>query len=98
MGGHKSAADQKKEYWRIFFALFVLTAVEVGYAYLPLGKGPMIFGLFAMAIVKAILVGAYFMHLKYDSKFLQWTVIIPMAIPFFYAAVLAAEGAWRFLR
>lgn len=96
--GHHDAAAQRKEYWKIFVVLFILTAVEVGWAEAPLGKGLMISGLFIMAIAKAGLVGAYYMHLKHDTKFLQWTIIIPMAIPFFYAFVLVAEGWWRMLR
>ena len=89
----------RREYWIIFAALFVLTMLEVGVAYMkPLvGVVPVGIALCGMALTKAVLVGFYYMHLKHDTKILQLTVAVPMAIPALYAFVLIAEGAWRYL-
>ena len=91
--------SHRREYWIIFVWLFVLTALEVGVVYVPgISKAMLVAALVGMAIAKAALVGWFYMHLKSETKSLRWTVAIPMAIPAFYAAVLVAEAAWRFLR
>ena len=89
----------RREYWVIFVALFVLTVLEVGVVYLKPYIGTVSVGiaLCSMAVSKATLVGLFYMHLKHETKILKLTVAIPMAIPAFYAFVLIAEGAWRYL-
>ncbi|MBD90525.1 MAG: hypothetical protein CL940_09320 [Deltaproteobacteria bacterium] len=95
--GH-SQADHRKTYWKIFVWLFVLTVLEVGVVYIPMGKGTLIAILCGMAVVKAAMVGLWYMHLNDETAGLKWTVAIPMALPGFYAAVLIADAAWRYLR
>ena len=96
--GH-SEAEHRKVYWKIFVWLFVLTILEVGIVYIPgLSKALLIVGLVGLAIVKAALVGFFYMHLNGETVGLRWTVAIPMALPGFYALVLIADAAWRYLR
>jgi cytochrome c oxidase subunit IV len=96
-GAH--AHVNRKEYVIIFVGLLVLTVLEVGVVYVPgIAKGMMISALILMALVKASLVGLFFMHLKHETRVLKLTVMIPMALPAFYAVVLIAEAAWRWLR
>jgi caa(3)-type oxidase subunit IV len=95
--GH-SQADHRKTYWKIFVWLFLLTILEVGVVYVPMGKGALIALLCSMAVVKAAMVGLWYMHLNDESVGLKWTVAIPMGIPVFYAVVLIADAAWRYLR
>jgi caa(3)-type oxidase subunit IV len=85
----------RKEYWTIFGALFALTILEVGVVYMHIPSTPLFIALSGLAIVKATLVGLFFMHLKHETKILRRSVAIPMSIPAFYALVLIAEGAWR---
>jgi cytochrome c oxidase subunit 4 len=85
----------RKEYWMVFGALSVLTVLEVGVVYLGVPKTPLFIALSGLALVKATLVGLFFMHLKHETKILRRTVAIPMSIPAFYALILIAEGAWR---
>ena len=93
--GHAS----RRMYWVIFVWLFVLTILEVGVVYVPgISKALLVAALIGMALAKAVLVGLFYMHLQDETKTLQWTVAIPMALPALYAAVLIAEAAWRFLR
>jgi caa(3)-type oxidase subunit IV len=87
----------RKQYWQIFFVLFVLTVVEVGVAYLQTSWGLIVSALVLLAIAKAGIVGLYYMHLNHETQVLKLTVAIPMAIPFLYAAVLIIEGASRAL-
>ena len=86
----------RKEYWFIFFLMFVLTVLEVGVVFVPgISKFNLIAILVIMALVKAGLVGLFFMHLNHDTKIVRWGVIIPLLIPFFYAAVLIADAIVR---
>lgn len=57
-----------KTYFAVYGALLVLTALTVGVSYANLGAAS-VYAAMAVAIVKAGLVVAYFMHLKYDSRF-----------------------------
>jgi caa(3)-type oxidase subunit IV len=86
----------RKEYWTIFFLLFVLTVLEVGVVFVPGISVPLLISaLVGLAIVKAAMVGWFFMHLSHDTAYIRNGVAIGMAIPFFYALVLVAEAAWR---
>lgn len=51
--------------------------------------------LYALSIVKAGLVGMYFMHLKHETKWLKFIAILP-AIAGFYAVVLGGEVFYRY--
>lgn len=52
--------------------LFALTAIEFGIVYLKGMQGFVITVLAVMSVLKFVLVGGYFMHLKFDGKFLAW--------------------------
>lgn len=54
-------------YFKVFSALIVLTVVTVGAAQIDFGAFNAIVA-FGIATVKAYLVAAIFMHLKYDDK------------------------------
>ena len=86
----------RKEYWVIFLLLFVLTLVEVGVVFVPgIDKSLLISALVGMALVKACIVGWFFMHLSHDTASIRNGVAIAMSIPFFYALVLIADALWR---
>ena len=94
---HGHHAPDRAEYWRVFFALLVLTILEVGVAYLEkqVGKTALVTCLVSMALVKAGIVAMFFMHLKHETKVMRWTVVIPMMFPALYAFILIAEGIYR---
>jgi cytochrome c oxidase subunit 4 len=56
-------------YLGVYGALLALTVITVGVSYLGLPTLPSLLLAMAIALVKATLVGAWFMHLKYDTKF-----------------------------
>ena len=64
-------------YFLVFVALAIVTAVEtfVGQGLPPAAK---LIALLAMAVVKAILVAMFFMHLKYDTKWYSRFLIFPL--------------------
>lgn len=92
--GHRPHID-RKQIWIIWVWLLVLTILEVGIVYVPMSTGLLVSALCAMAIVKAAIVALFYMHLKYETPILKWTIAVPMAIPAFYAFVLIAEAMWR---
>ena len=95
--GHQPHIN-RKEYWIIFVWLFVLTILEVGVVYVPGISTPLLVSaLVLMAIVKAGLVGWFYMHLSHDTPIMRWTVVVPALMCILYAFVLIAEAAWRML-
>jgi cytochrome c oxidase subunit 4 len=74
-------------YLKVFRALLVLTVLEYIYAtYVPLPFVGLVAGLLVMAIVKATLVGMYFMHLKFEGNWV-YGLIVPAGV---LAAVLVS--------
>ena len=84
-----------KEYMWVFFALGVLTVLEL---YVPdmhflgkLGKG---IALTALAVIKAFAVGWWYMHLKEEKAWLKFIALIPLSAGA-YAFFLVLEGMYR---
>lgn len=67
-------------YMLIWVVLLVLTLAEVGYAFLPMSKLLLASGLIAMAVMKALLVALYFMHLRYEPKRLWVLAAAPLPL------------------
>lgn len=59
----------------VWIGLLVLTMVEVGLAYLHLPVGVMLMTLMSLSLVKAALIVAYFMHLRFERLSLFLTLI-----------------------
>jgi cytochrome c oxidase subunit IV len=76
-----------KIYLRVFLALAVFTAIEYFYAHIFKSYFVvLVLGLLTWAAIKAALVGLYFMHLKYEGKWV-YLALLPAAI---LAVVLVA--------
>ncbi len=76
-----SGTHQEPNYMAVFYSLAVLTAVEIAVAYmkfLPL----LVMGalLIILALVKAVLVGMYFMHLKFEKRTLGIIAMTPLIL------------------
>ena len=90
-----TTVSRGREYLAIFFALFVLTVLEVGVAYVHGHKRQVVAALFGLALVKVACVALFFMHLKWETRVLRGIVVIPLALPVLYALVLITEAVWR---
>lgn len=91
MSAHVESFDQKKKkYFKIFYALFVITLLEVGATFLPGAKiiRDVIICLFACA--KAGAVGYYYMHLEHEVKWLRIVAVLPIFM-LVYAGVLMPD-------
>ena len=71
---------QEPNYMGVFYLLAVLTVVEIGVIYVPIAKLIIAFMLVIMAVAKAVLVGMYFMHLKFEKRTLGMIALTPMVI------------------
>ncbi len=68
-------------YWKVWRWLLVFTIAEYFYAYFFANHTlvVLLLGLLTMAIIKASMVGWYFMHLKFEGKWV-YAFLIPAAI------------------
>ncbi len=75
-GAHDDHAHHptERQYWIVFVALAVLTAVEVAWSYIGLEGAALVVPLIAMMVVKFLLVAGAFMHLYFDLKIINGRV------------------------
>src|SRR5882672_3633153 len=93
-----TAQHKEPNYMGVFWALLVLTLAEVGVFYLHLPKVPMIISLVAMALVKAGLVAAYFMHLRFEKSTLAIIVLSPLLLSALMLIGLTPDSRFSFPR
>lgn len=74
-GHHAHDAISKQVTFAVWFSLLGLTGIEVFLAYLQLELKVMLVLLMGLSIVKASLIIAYFMHLRYERQSLAWTLM-----------------------
>ena len=84
-----------KEYMWVFFALAVLTVLEI---YIPemdslskFGKGVALTA--SQAVIKAFAVGYWYMHLKDEKPWVKFIALIPLSAGAY--AFLVLEGMYR---
>lgn len=71
---------QEPNYMVVFFALAILTAVEIGVVFMPIMKIIVGVMLVLLALVKAGLVAMYFMHLKFEKRTLGVIALTPLML------------------
>lgn len=86
MAEHNLTHDQQEHveahapYMKVFFALLIFTILEYLYAtYMPVGFVMLVLGLMSMAVIKATLVAIYFMHLKFEGRWVYF-MLVPAGI------------------
>jgi len=82
-------------YILIWVYLAVLTAAELGLAFeLPISRNMKLLLLMILAIWKALLVGMYFMHLKFEKWNLRLLAIVPIPLALIFIAAGMSEHIW----
>jgi cytochrome c oxidase subunit 4 len=77
---HHDHATIVRTYRNVFLVLLVFTILEYAYAtWAPVGFVALVLGLMIMACTKAALVGLYFMHLKFEGRWV-YAFLIPAGI------------------
>jgi caa(3)-type oxidase subunit IV len=95
--GVQRAPDHRRDYFRIFWVLLVLTIVEVAVSYTKIDKRIISAVMIALALSKASFVGLYYMHLKYEKRSLLWLAFLPIPLAGSYAVFLLLD-AFNLLR
>ncbi|MFN2564880.1 MAG: cytochrome C oxidase subunit IV family protein [Gemmatimonadaceae bacterium] len=78
--GQPRAKHAHPNYIGIWVALAVLTAVELGVAFLPFSKKILIVLLVGLAFWKALLVALYYMHLRFEPNRLRILAVAPLPL------------------
>src|SRR5271165_659773 len=90
------AAESHAPYGKVWAILAVLTAVEYFYAlffkdYFPV----LVLGLVSLALVKAGMVGWYFMHLKFEQKWVYILIVPACVMAVFLTLALSPDMAMK---
>ena len=82
MSGHNAqghAEGSTKLYLTVWIVLLVLSGIEVYLGYIHLNLHLMLSLLMGLSLIKAGMIIAYFMHLRFETRSLIWT-LLPMWI------------------
>lgn len=92
MSAHAQSPQEKvRLYFKVFFALFVITLLEVGATFLPGHKMIRDTIIVILACTKAGAVGYYYyMHLNHEKEWLRIIAVLPIFM-LVYAAVLIPD-------
>lgn len=82
----------RTNYMAVWVALFVMTAVEVGVAFLALSKLAIILALLLLAVWKAALVALYYMHLKFEPRRMWLLAATPLPLAMILIFAVLYEG------
>lgn len=77
---HSEAGHEEPKYGMVWLALLILTLVELWVSQSAMPKIGIIISLCALALVKAGMVAAYFMHLKFEKYALILVVLSPLVL------------------
>ncbi|MGB0387330.1 MAG: cytochrome C oxidase subunit IV family protein [Ardenticatenaceae bacterium] len=98
---HEHGHDEKHEshfklYWGIALVLLMATVIEVALSYFmqevwQVSGGVLAGSMMSIAIFKASLVVLFYMHLKYESRFLSVIFFIPFVLVSLLALTLFAQ-------
>jgi caa(3)-type oxidase subunit IV len=76
-------ADTKGQYFWVWGALLVLTAIEVVLGYRQVfAPVRMLEILLILSIIKSALIIGYFMHLKFEKALMRWLLVISVSACF----------------
>ena len=102
---HDSAADEfsghdgKGQYFWVWGALLVLTAIEVVLGYKQMFEPVhMLELLLILSIIKSALIIGYFMHLKFEKAIMRWMLVLSVTVCFIIMYFFFFPDADRILR
>ena len=90
----EAVKGHRKEYFIIFFALAVLTLMELKIPSLDVAYSIKASSLTLLACGKAFLVAFYYMHLKDETRWMKFIAAVPISAAL-YAAVVILETLYR---
>jgi cytochrome c oxidase subunit IV len=94
-----TAHDSKGQYFWVWGALLVLTAIEVVLGYKQIFEPVhMLEVLLVLSIVKSALIIGYFMHLKFEKAIMRWMLVFSVVSCFVIMYFFFFPDAGRILR
>ena len=91
--------DSKGQYFWVWGALLVLTAIEVVLGYKQIFEPVrMLQVLIVLSIIKSALIVGYFMHLKFETAIMRWMLVISVVGCFIIMYFFFFPDAGRILR
>lgn len=90
----ESVSKKKPNYVAVWGALFVLTAIELGVAFVGLPRNLTILTLVGLAIWKALLVALYYMHLKFERLRVVVMAAAPLPLAVILVLAVLTEYVW----
>jgi cytochrome c oxidase subunit IV len=94
---HTAAAhhdEGKSQYFWVWGALLLLTAVEVALAYKQVFEPVrMLEALMILSVIKSALIIGYFMHLKYEIAAMKWVMMVAVCACLCLMCVFFADAA-----
>ena len=91
--------DTKGQYFWVWGALLVLTAIEVVLAYKQVFQPvQMLEVLLVLSVIKSALIIAYFMHLKFEIRLMRWLLMCSVVACFFLMYLFFFPDAGRILK
>lgn len=93
----------KRTIWNVFWILLAITIVEViwgmNFSHHVHEKWVNAVLFFIMTFIKAGIIVAYFMHLRYEVKYMIRSVLIPLLLFIWFVIAFCADGtSWLGLR
>ncbi|HEV3472514.1 MAG TPA: cytochrome C oxidase subunit IV family protein [Actinomycetota bacterium] len=85
---HMSDHPTPRKYVNIAIILAIVTALEVAVYYVTMPDSMLITVLAIMAIIKFVMVVAYFMHLRFDSRIFRRLFVTGVILAFFVFGVV----------
>lgn len=90
-----TVAHKHPNYVLIWVYLAVLTAVEVGVAFMShLPKLWLMLALIFLAVWKAVLVALFFMHLRFEKWNLRLVFLVPLPLAVIFVLAAITEKVW----
>ena len=90
--------DSKGQYFWVWGALLVLTAIEVVLAYKQVFAAVrMLQILMILSVIKSALIIGYFMHLKFERALMRWLLVISVTACFIIMYFFFFPDAGRIL-
>ena len=90
----------ERQYWVVFVALVILTAVEVAWSFIGLDGPALVLPLVVMMLLKFLLVAGAFMHLYFDMKIINgkmFTWVFGFSLAVAVAVYFVMFAAWDIL-
>ena len=91
---NQAQAHAHPNYWAVWAYLLVLTVMELAVAFLPWSKPVLLLILLVLAIWKALLVGLFFMHLRYEGNRMRIFAVAPIPLTIIIVIAVLTEYVW----